>query len=146
MNTLQEIFADHYEEILLTLHPRATEIENIDKMIKCGDPSYSGTMYACTKCGHMKFVPFRYHSQFCPTCGNLYAQKRADAMANQLVAVRRRHCIFTIPEELKHFFQGKMYSLDCPLKPYVPLVSRIFYSMNESKNFTPGFILYCFVK
>ena len=31
MNILQEIFADHYEEILLTLHPRATEIENIDR-------------------------------------------------------------------------------------------------------------------
>lgn len=75
MNILQEIFADHYEEILLTLHPRATEIENIDRMINCGDPSYGGTMYACTKCGHMKFVPFRCHSMFCPTCGNLYAQK-----------------------------------------------------------------------
>ena len=75
MNILQEIFADHYEEILLTLHPRATEIENIDRMINCGAPSYGGTMYACTKCGHMKFVPFRCHSRFCPTCGNLYAQK-----------------------------------------------------------------------
>ena len=74
MNTLQEIFTDHWEEILLTLHPRATEIENIDRMINCGDPSYGDTMYACTKCEHMKFVPFRCHSRFCPTCGNLYAQ------------------------------------------------------------------------
>ena len=74
MNILQEIFADYYEEILLTLHPCATEIENIDRMINFGDPSYGGTMYACTKCGHMKFVPFRCHSRFCPTCGNLYAK------------------------------------------------------------------------
>ena len=54
MNVLQEIFADHYEEILLTLHPRATEIENIDRMINCGDPSYGGTMYTCTKGGLAK--------------------------------------------------------------------------------------------
>ena len=62
MTIIQEIFADHYEEILYTLHPRATEIENIEKMANCGDPSYGGTIYACTKCGHMKFVPFRCHS------------------------------------------------------------------------------------
>ena len=77
MNILQQIFADHYEEILYTLHPRATEIENITKMINCGDPSYGGAMYACPKCGHLKFVPFRCHSRFCPTCGTHYAQKRA---------------------------------------------------------------------
>nr|WP_202898596.1 transposase zinc-binding domain-containing protein [[Eubacterium] cellulosolvens] len=59
MNTLQQIFADHYEKILYTLHPRATEIENITKMINCDDPSYGGAMYACSKCGHLKFVPFR---------------------------------------------------------------------------------------
>lgn len=51
MTIIQEIFADHYEEILYTLHPRATEIENIEKMVNCADPSYGGTMYACTKCG-----------------------------------------------------------------------------------------------
>lgn len=140
MTIIQEIFADHYEEILYTLHPRATEIENIEKMANCGDPSYGGTMYACTKCGHMKFVPFRCHSRFCPTCGNLYAQKRADAMANQLVAVRHRHCVFTIPEELRHFFKEKRTLLDCLFNAVHSVVSRMFYSVNKSKNFTPGFI------
>ena len=140
MTIIQEIFADHYEEILYTLHPRATEIENIEKMINCGDPSYGGTMYACTNCGHMKFVPFRCHSRFCPTCVNLYAQKRADAMANQLVAVRHRHCVFTIPEKLRHFFKEKRTLLDCLVNAVHSIVSRMFYSVNKSKNFTPRFI------
>ena len=140
MNILQEIFTDHWEEILLTLHPRATEIENIDRMINCGNPSYGGTMYACNKCGHMKFVPFRCHSRFCPTCGNLYAQKRADTMANQLVAVRYRHCVFTIPEELRHFFKEKRTLLNCLFEAVRSVVNRMFYSLNKSKNFTPGFI------
>ena len=35
MNILQRIFTDHYEEIIYTLHPRKTEIDNIDKMINC---------------------------------------------------------------------------------------------------------------
>ena len=38
MNILQKIFTDHYEEIKYTLHPRDTEMENIEKMIHCGDP------------------------------------------------------------------------------------------------------------
>ena len=37
MNILQKIFTDHYEEIKYTLHPRDTEMENIEKMIHCGD-------------------------------------------------------------------------------------------------------------
>ena len=44
MNILQEIFNDHYEEIKYTLHPRKTEMENIDKMINCGDPSFGGAI------------------------------------------------------------------------------------------------------
>ena len=73
MNILQKIFTDYYEEIKYTLHPRDTEMENIDKMINCGDPAFGGAMYICTHCGKFKFVPFRCHSRFCPTCGNKYA-------------------------------------------------------------------------
>ena len=37
MNILQKIFIDHFEEIKYTLHPRDCEMENIEKMINCGD-------------------------------------------------------------------------------------------------------------
>ena len=60
MNILQKIFTDHYEEIKYTLHPRKTEIENIDKMINCGDSSFGGAMYGCPHCGKLKFVPVSY--------------------------------------------------------------------------------------
>ena len=33
MNILQEIFKDHYEEMLYILHPRQAVIKNVDKMI-----------------------------------------------------------------------------------------------------------------
>ena len=116
------------------------KIENITKMINCGDPSYGGAMYACPKCGHLKFVPFRCHSRFCPTCGTHYAQKRANAMANQLVAVRHRHCVFTIPEDLRHFFKDDRSLLDCLFTAVQSVVLRMFLKENKSKNFTPGFI------
>ncbi len=58
MNILQKISTDHYKEIKYTLHPRKTEMENIDKMINCGDPSFGGTMYSCPHCGYLKYVSF----------------------------------------------------------------------------------------
>ena len=54
MNILQEIFSDHYEEMVYTLHPRDAVIENVKKMIHCGDPAYGGAMYGCPKCGKLK--------------------------------------------------------------------------------------------
>lgn len=75
MNILQRIFTDYYEEIKYTLHHRASEMENIEKMINCGDPSFGGAMYGCPHCGNLKSVPFRYHSRFCPTCGNKYSME-----------------------------------------------------------------------
>lgn len=44
MNILQQIFKEHYEEIVYLLKPRQVVIENIDKIINCGDPSFGGAM------------------------------------------------------------------------------------------------------
>ena len=54
MNILQKIFIDYYEEIKFTLHPRNAEMENINKMIHCGDPAFGGAMYGCPHCGKLK--------------------------------------------------------------------------------------------
>ena len=69
MNILQKIFKEYFEEIEYILHPRPVVMENIEKMIDCGNPSYGGAMYGCSHCGELKFIPFRCHSKFCPTCG-----------------------------------------------------------------------------
>ena len=55
MNILQDIFNDHYEEMIYILHPRKSVVENVDKMIHCGDPSYGGAMYCCPDCNEWKF-------------------------------------------------------------------------------------------
>lgn len=93
MNILQKIFTDYYEEIKYTLHPRNSEMENIDKMINCGNPAFGGAMYGCPHCGNLKFVPFRCHSRFCPTCGNKYSMERSTSMSFKLINVQHRHCV-----------------------------------------------------
>ena len=141
MNVLQQIFTDYYEEIEYTLHPRKAEMENIDKMIHCGDPSFGGAMYGCPHCGNLKFVPFRCHSRFCPTCGNKYAMERTTSMSFKLVNVTHRHCVFTIDKSLREFFLKDRSLLDCLFHSANSVITRMFYKMNKSKNFTPGFIM-----
>ena len=141
MNILQKIFTDYYEEIKYTLHPRDTEMENIDKMINCGNPAFGGAMYGCTHCGKLKFVPFRCHSRFCPTCGTKYAMERTTTMSFKLVNVPHRHCVFTIDETLREFFLNDRSLLDCLFHSVSSVISRMFFKMNKSKNYTPGFIM-----
>ena len=104
MNILKTIFKNHYEEMLYILHPRPVFIVNVEKIINCGDPSFDGTMYERPHCGEFKFVPFRCHSKFCPTCGNKCNIERSTNMSFNLIRCSHRHCVFTIDETLRHFF------------------------------------------
>lgn len=140
MNKLQSIFTDYYEHIIYELHPRKSVIENVDKMIHCGDPSHGGAFFACSHCGELKFVPFRCKSRFCPTCGNMYNQKRSFHMSCKLVSCVHRHCVFTIPEELRIFFLKDRSLLDCLFHSVRDVILRMFSKMNKTETFTPGFI------
>lgn len=140
MSILQDIFNDYYEHMIYELHPRASVVENVNKMLHCGDPSYGGAMYGCPHCGNLKFVPFRCKSRFCPSCGNRYNQERSFHMSCKLVACVHRHCVFTIPEELRVYFLNDRTLLNCLFHSVRDVVFRMFSKMNKTENFTPGLI------
>ena len=140
MNILQSIFTDYYEHIIYELHPRPAVIENVNKMIHCGDSSHGGAMYGCSHCGNLKFVPFRCKSRFCPSCGNKYNQLRSFHMSCKLVSCVHRHCVFTIPAELRVYFLEDRTLLDCLFHSVRDVVLRMFSKMNKTENFTPGLI------
>lgn len=140
MNILQKIFNDHYEEMLYILHPRQSVIENVEKMLNCGDPSYGGAMFGCPSCGNLKFVPFRCHSRFCPTCGTKYSIDRATSMSFKIINVNHRHCVFTIDDSLRHFFLDDRSLLDCLFSSVRSVILRMFHKDNKAELFTPGFI------
>ena len=141
MNVLQKIFNDHYEELQYLLRPRQSVMENVDRMLNCGDPSFGGAMYGCTNCGNMKFVPFRCKSRFCPTCGNKYSIDRTQSMSFKILNAQHRHCVFTIDENLRDFFLKDRSLLNCLFSAVSQVISYMFHSMNKSMNFTPGYIL-----
>lgn len=140
MNKLQVIFKNHYEEMLYILHPRKTVIDNVDKMINCGDSSYGGAFYGCPDCGELKFVPYTCKSRFCPSCGNKYNQKRSFRMSCKLINCIHRHCVFTIPEELRVFFLNDRTLLNCLFHAVRDAILRMFSKINKTENFTPGVI------
>ena len=61
-------------------------------------------------------------------------------MAFKLIQCTHRHCVFTIDEELRLFFLEDRSLLDCLFNAVRSVVLRMFYQMNQSKNFVPGFI------
>ncbi|MFI3214722.1 MAG: transposase [Eubacteriales bacterium] len=140
MNILQNIMCDHYEEMIYTLHPRSSVIENVDKMINCGDPSFGGAMYICPDCNNYKYVPFRCKSRFCPTCGNMYSIDRTTAMSFKIINVQHRHCVFTIADSLRPFFLSDRTLLNCLFTAVNSVVTRMFHKDNKSELYTPGFI------
>lgn len=91
-------------------------------------------------CAEWKFVPFRCHSRICPTCGNMYSIHRTTSMSFKLLACTHRHCVFTIPEQLRPFFLHNRSLLNCLFSAVQSVIFRLFSKVNTSKNFTPGFI------
>ena len=122
MNTLKDIFHDHYEEIKYLLHPRKAVMSNIDRMLTCGDSQSGGAFFGCGECGSLKFVPYTCKSHFCPSCGNMYNQKCSFSISTLLISCIHHLCVFTIAEELRKYF----------------LQDRSL--MNKSENFTPGLV------
>lgn len=85
-------------------------------------------------------VPFSCKSRFCNSCGNMYSMKRSSAMSFKLIRTSHRHCVFTIPEELRLFFRKDRSLLNCLFRSVADAILFMFRKLNKSENFTPGFI------
>ena len=96
-------------------------------------------MYGCGKCGTLKFVPFRCHSRFCPTCGTKYSIDRTTSMSFKIINVQHRHCVFTIDSELRHFFLEDRELLGLLFEAVQSVILRMFHKDNKTEKFTPGF-------
>ena len=61
-------------------------------------------------------------------------------MSCKLVSCVHRHCVFTIPAELRVYFLEDRTLLDCLFHSVRDVVLRMFSKMNKTENFTPGLI------
>lgn len=141
MNIIQKIFSDHFHTVASSgISIRDTVFENVDKMLHCGDYSQGYTLYFCEHCGTFKHVPFRCKRRFCTSCGTLYSIKHSTSMSFKLINTSHRHCVFTIPEQLRSFFLKDRSLLDCLFKSVADCIFFTFRKLNKTENFTLGFI------
>ena len=61
-------------------------------------------------------------------------------MSFKLIKCHHRHCVFTIDEELRHFFLEDRSLLNCLFSAVRSVVLNMFYKANKSKNFVPGVV------
>ena len=61
-------------------------------------------------------------------------------MSCKLISCTHRHCVFTIPEELRIFFLKERSLLNVLFHSVRDVVLRMFFKMNKREHFTPGFI------
>ena len=136
---MQRIFNDHFNTVANSgIYIRDTVFENVDKMLHCGDYDYGHALYGCEFCGSTKVVPFRCKSRFCTTCGNLYSFRRSTAMSFKLIRTSHRHCVFTIPEELRPFFAKTVNSWTVSFMLFVIPFSVCFTKWINLKTLLPA--------
>ena len=61
-------------------------------------------------------------------------------MSFKLINCTHRHLVFTIDESLRHFFLEDRDLLNCLFESVSDVIKELFFSLNKSKNFVPGFI------
>lgn len=70
----------------------------------------------------------------------MYNQKRSFRISSKLISCVHRHCVFTIPEELRGFFLNDRSLLGVLFHSVRDAILRMFSKMNKSENFTPGIV------
>lgn len=112
----------------------------VEKVIKCKDSKYGFIELKCDRCNISKKIGFTCKSRFCTSCGKIYTDNWINNMLGNLINVRHRHIVFTIPKELRSFF-----GIDRKRIRILPIcaakaVTTWMNSLNKKEKFTPGIV------
>lgn len=138
--TIKQIFQDNWSNFLSDnpdFFIRPIVLDEVNKIIHCGDPAFGHAIYICECCHKIITVPFRCKSRFCNTCGTKYAGDRALSMAKKSIRCEHRHIVFTMSDKLWPFFEKDRTLLNGLFEAASQSVLSWFYDLNKSQNFTP---------
>ncbi len=101
MGIIKQIFKDNWSEFEKNNKGRIrqTVLEDIERMINCGDITKGYIEHECPTCGENIKVGFTCKCRFCNTCGKVYVDQRAEKMAEKLV--RSMHSIWFLQYPVK---------------------------------------------
>ncbi len=112
--TIKQIFKEHWEPFLLKYKDliRPVVIENVEKLIACGDKTILGyNTYVCLECREKRFVPHTCKSRFCNSCGKIKNDEWIERAQTRLFNIPHKHLVFTVPWEMRLLFLENRYLL-----------------------------------
>ena len=139
---IKTILEDHWNGFLKIYENKIRDNvkKEVEKVLKCKDTKYGFIELKCDKCNTKKKIGFTCKSRFCTSCGKIYTDNWIDNMLGNLINVKHRHIVFTIPEELRKFFGIDRQRLKILPKCAARAVTSWMHSLNKKEEFTPGIV------
>ena len=139
---IKTILEDHWNGFLKIYENKIRDNvkKEVEKVLKCKDYKYCFIELKCDKCNTTKKIGFTCKSRFCTSCGKIYTDNWIDNMLGNLINVKHRHIVFTIPEELRKFFGIDRQRLKILPKCAARAVTSWMHSLNKKEEFTPGIV------
>lgn len=140
---LKDIFDDNWDNFIKdnpNLKIRDVVFKEVDKMRSCRTSELGYSVYECPDCGELKFSYHTCKSRFCPSCGNKYVKKRADAILQKCYNCKHRHIVFTISDYLWDIFRKNRKLLDLLFQAVSQTILSWFKEKYKKENYIPGII------
>ena len=140
---LKDIFDDNWDNFIKdnpNLKIRDVVFKEVDKMRSCKTSELGYSVYECPDCGELKFSYHTCKSRFCPSCGNKYVKKRADAILQKCYNCKHRHIVFTISDYLWNIFRKNRKLLDLLFQAVSQTILSWFKEKYKKENYIPGII------
>ena len=140
---LKDIFDDNWDNFIKdnpNLKIRDVVFKEVDKMRSCKTSELGYSVYECPDCGELKFSYHTCKSRFCPSCGNKYVKKRADAILQKCYNCKHRHIVFTISDYLWNIFRKNRKLLDLLFQVVSQTILSWFKEKYKKENYIPGII------
>jgi len=139
--TINHIFSDNHNwDVYEFKHRgklREVEVKEVRKMLECGKKGFK--LFRCPNCGEEKVVPYGCNSRVCTHCGKAFTDRWADQIARKTFDVKHRHAVFTIPEQLRLFFESDRKLLKVLMDCVIVTIAQVM-EWVLGKEVTPGVI------
>ena len=137
-NIIEEHWDGFLEKYKNKIRPNVKK--EIEKVLRCKDTRYGFILLICDNCYTSKKIGFTCKSRFCTSCGKIYTDNWINNMLGNLINVKHRHIVFTIPKELREFFGIDRQRLKILPKCAAKAVTSWRHSLNKKEEFTPGIV------
>lgn len=136
-NKLREIFSKNWESYKRWHEGelRESEIENVEKMLKCRTPQLGYHEYRCPDCNRIRLIPHSCKSRFCNSCGKIMTDNWTEERLSDILSVGYHHIVFTLPWQLQAII---MLNRKVMLNLLFLSVKKSILDWTEEKGYTPG--------